>query len=138
MTRLMPPHSRALPIAIALVAGACCWSTASLAQSAPTPAPATTQPALSSTDDTIRLTDEQRWAILNSNTEESAAAARGEMAGSERAGRGIHGEMGVMIGTHGTRSVYGTAEIPLGDSAAATVSFESSRFGYPGRKPDSR
>ncbi|QNA87001.1 hypothetical protein G4G27_14600 [Sphingomonas sp. So64.6b] len=123
-------------MALVLVAGVSCWSTASLAQS--TPAPATTEPAPPSTGDTIRLTDEQRWAILNSNTEESAAAARGEMVGSERAGRGIHGEMGVMIGTHGTRSVYGTAEIPLGDSAAATVSFESSRFGYPARKPNSR
>ncbi|MES2055867.1 MAG: hypothetical protein V4564_08020 [Pseudomonadota bacterium] len=135
MTRLMPPHFRAFPIAIApvvlaLVAGASCWSTASFAQSAPAPAPAT-EPAPPSTGDTIRLTDEQRWAILNSNTEESAAAARGELVGSARPGRGIHGEMGVMIGSYGSRSVYGTAEIPLGENAGAVVSFESSRFGYP-------
>jgi hypothetical protein len=90
----------------------------------------TTQPAPSTTTDTIRLTDAQRDTILNNNTEEKAAAARGELTGSARAGLGIHGEFGVMIGSYGTRSVYGAAEIPLGDSAAATVSFESSRFGY--------
>jgi hypothetical protein len=35
-----------------------------------------------------------------------------------------------MIGSHGTRGIYGTAEIPLGDNAGAVVSFENSRFGY--------
>lgn len=78
----------------------------------------------------MRLTDEQRDAILDANTEARAAAARGELTGSESPGRGIHGEMGVMIGSNGTRGVYGTAEIPLGDNAGAIVSFESSRFGY--------
>ena len=67
--------------------------------------------------------------ILDHNTVESAAAARGELTGSERA-RGIHGEVGVMIGSHGTRGAYGTADIPLGDHASATVSVESSRIGY--------
>jgi hypothetical protein len=38
--------------------------------------------------------------------------------------------VGVMIGSHGTRGVYGAADIPLGDNAGASVSFESSRFGY--------
>ena len=127
MTHLTLPRFRLL--ALTLVAGASAWSTASSAQS--TPAPSTTQLAPTTDADTIRLTDEQRMEIFNNNTEEKAAAARGEMVGSARAGRGIHGEMGVMIGSHGTRSVYGAAEIPLGDSAAATVSFESSRFGYP-------
>ena len=71
--------------------------------------------------------------ILDNNTEEKAAAARGELPGSEGAGRGIHGEVGVMIGSNGTRGAYGTADIPLGDNAGATVSFETSRFGY--RRP---
>lgn len=97
----------------------------SLAQSAPAP---TTTPA--STADTIRLTDQQRDAILNGNTEDSVAAARGELTRSERMDRGIHGEMGVMIGTNGARGIYGTADIPLGDNARAVVSVESSRFGY--------
>lgn len=132
MTRLMPLRFRARPIALVLVAGASCWSTASLAQSAPEPAP-TVQPRPASTADAIRLTDEQRMEILDNNTEEKAAAARGELPGSGPAGRGIHGEVGVMIGSNGTRGAYGTADIPLGENAGATVSFESSRFGY--RRP---
>ena len=129
MTHLMLPCFRAFPIALALVGGASCWSTASFAQS--TPVPTTTQPAPSTTTDTIRLTDEQRAKILDGITEDSAAAARGERSGSGITGQGIHGEVGAMIGSNGTRGVYGTADIPLGDNAGATVSFESSRFGYP-------
>jgi hypothetical protein len=128
-----PPHFRARPIVLALAAGACCWSTASLAQSTPEPAPAT-QPERAPAG-TVRLTDEQRMAILDNNTEERAAAARGELPGSERAGRGIHGEVGVMIGSNGTRGAYGTADIPLGDNAGATVSFETSRYGYRRQQP---
>ncbi|WP_213979590.1 hypothetical protein [Sphingomonas sp. dw_22] len=126
MTCSTSPHFRGLPIALALVAGASCWSTASFAQSTPAP---TTQPMLSSTD-TRRLTDEQRREIVDNNTEEKAAAARGELGESRSLERGIHGEIGAMIGSHGTRGIYGTAEIPLGDNAGAIVSFESSRFGY--------
>ncbi|QNQ11094.1 hypothetical protein [Sphingomonas alpina] len=129
MTHLTLRHFRALPTALVLVAGTSFWSTASLAQS--TPAATTAQPTPSTATDEIRLTDAQRMEILNNNTEDSAAAARGERLGSGIAGRGIHGEVGVMIGSHGTRSVYGVAEIPLGDNAGAIVSFESSRFGYP-------
>jgi hypothetical protein len=128
MTHRTPSHFRSLAIALAFVAGASCGATASFAQSAP--APATTQVAPPSATDTIRLTDAQRMAILDSNTEESAAAARGELAESGGIDRGIHGEVGVMIGSQGSRGVFGTADIPLGDHAAASVSFESSRFGY--------
>jgi hypothetical protein len=134
MTPPTPPHFRALSIALALVAGLSFSPTASFAQSAPTPEPApaatTTQPAPSARGDIIRLTDEQRLEILNNNTMEKAAAARGELVGSEAPGRGIHGEVGIVIGSHGTRGVYGTADIPLGENAGATVSFESSQFGY--------
>ena len=129
MNPLAPPCFRAFPIGLALVAGACCWSTAAFAQSIPA-APTTTSSGPFTTTDTVRLTDEQRREILDKNTVESAAAARGELTEPERAERGIHGEIGVMIGSHGTRGAYGTAEIPLGDHAAATVSIESSRFGY--------
>ncbi len=114
---------RAFPIALALVAGASCWATASVAQTAASPAPTTS-------GDSIRLTDDQRMAILDSNTAESAAAARGELPGSRYGDRRIHGEIGAMIGTNGTRGIYGVAEIPLGDRASAVVSFENSRYGY--------
>ena len=135
MNHSTPATLRAFPIALALIAGASCWPIAATAQS--TAALTAAQPILSPADDTIRLSDEQRMEILNHNTVESAAAARGEHADSRSAGRGIHGEVGVMIGSHGTRGVYGTAEIPLGDNAGATVSFESSRYGY-GRQSGER
>jgi hypothetical protein len=121
---LSTPRLRAFPIALALVAGASCWATASVAQTAPAP------PAPAASGDSIRLTDEQRMAILDSNTVESAAAARGELPGSRYSDRRIHGEIGAMIGTNGTRGIYGVAEIPLGDRASAVVSFENSRYGY--------
>lgn len=125
------PARRAFPIALALVAGACSWSTASFAQSTATAGTdAVGTDATPSATDTIRLTDEQRRAILDSNTPESAAAARGELTGAGSAGRGIHGEIGAMIGSNGTRGIYGAAEIPLGDKGSATVSFENSRYGY--------
>jgi hypothetical protein len=128
MTRVIPPYFSAFPAALVLAAGAACWPAASLAQSVPVVAAAEAAPSV--TGDTIRLTDEQRMKILDNNTADSAAAARGELTGSERVGHGIHGEVGIMIGSHGTRGVYGTADIPLGDNAGATISFESSRYGY--------
>lgn len=126
MARFTSRGFRGFAIAF-VIAGGTGWSMPSAAQSAPAPA---TDPASSGTPDIIRLTDEQRNAILDRNTEDSAAAARGELTKSQRVERGIHGEMGVMIGSYGTRGIYGTADIPLGDNAGATVSFESSRFGY--------
>lgn len=128
MTRSTPSPFRAFPIALALAGAASCWPIASVAQT--DPAPATTQPAPSTTGDEIRLTDEQRNTLLANNTADRAALARGELTEAESIDRGIHGEVGVMIGTNGLRAAYGTADIPLGDHAGATVSVESSRFGY--------
>jgi hypothetical protein len=128
MTHLMLLRLRTLPIALALLGGASCWPAVASAQSAPQPD--ASQPAPPAADGTIRLTDEQRADILDNNTEDKAAAARGELTSSERADRGIHGEIGAMIGSYGTRGIYGTADIPLGDHAGATVSVESSRYGY--------
>lgn len=127
------PHSKPsffLPCPILLVmAGVFGLSTTCLAQSAELPAPTVVQPVAPATDDTIRLTDEERNEILFSNTSERAAQVRGEQVDMPNGGRGIHGEVGVMIGTGGSRGAYGVAEIPLGDNAGAVVSFESSRFG---------
>jgi len=126
----MSLYARALPIAIALLAGAS-WSNAAAAQS--TPAPAAPEATPSSTD-TIRLTDEQRADIIENNTEERAAAARGELPSAKGIGRGIHGEVGVMVGSNGSHGIYGAAEVPLGDNAAAAVSFESSTYNYGRRR----
>jgi hypothetical protein len=120
----MTPPFRAF--ALALAAAASCWSTASFAQSAPAATPA----APSTSSDSVRLTDEQRMAILDHNTVESSAAARGELTGPERADRRIHGEIGAMIGTNGTRGIYGVAEIPLGNNGSAIVSYENTRYGH--------
>ena len=124
---ILSPHAvRPAPVLrLALAAAFACAPVALFAQALPVPEAA---PAPST--DTIRLTDEQRRAILDHATPESAAAARGEMPEAERKTLGIHGEVGAMVGSNGLRSLYGVAQIPLGDSAAATVAFESSRFGY--------
>jgi hypothetical protein len=125
MTRSLPPSPRALAIALGLAAAMCSWPVGGLAQTTTAPV------AETAAGDTVRLSDEQRNAILAGNTMDSAAAARGELSGAERAARGVHGEVGVMIGTNGARGIYGTAAIPLGDRGEAVVSFESSRYGRP-------
>jgi hypothetical protein len=130
MTRSTSRHLHALPTALALVGAASCWPVAAFAQTDPAPTTATTQPAPATADNEIRLTDAQRADIIENNTADKAAAARGELTEAERIARGIHGEVGVMIGSNGTRGIYGTADIPLGDNAGATVSFESSQYGY--------
>jgi hypothetical protein len=93
----------------------------------PAPALAQTVPP-SGSSQTLSLTEAEKANLLAGNTEDSVDAAR---AGLPSGGpmRGIHGEMGAMIGTHGSRGIYGTAAIPLGDNAGAVVSVESSRFG---------
>lgn len=92
----LPPRRKTLLLAPRVVV-ACC-STASLAQS--TTLSRAAQAAPSAAEDTVRLTDEQCWAILDSNAPESDALARGEMSGSKRARRGIHGEIGAMVRLH--------------------------------------
>jgi len=127
MSRPMPRPASALPLAFLLIAS--CWSGAAFAQSAPVPETGEVRPA-SSGGDTRRLSDAERDAILNNNTVEKAAAARGELPDADGPTRGIHGEVGVMIGTNGTRGAYGTAAIPLGENGQAVVSVESSTYGY--------
>jgi hypothetical protein len=124
MIRSMPHPARRLALAATL-----CWCPLPAAAQTQA-APETAQPPATPDSDTIRLSDEQRDKILDSNTIESAARARGEMEGPGSTGPGIHGEVGAMIGSNGTRGIYGTAAIPLGDNAGAVVSFENSRYGY--------
>lgn len=62
-----------------------------------------------------------------------AAAMRNAKAADEArvngVGRQIHGEVGMMIGTHGTRGLFGSAVAPIGESGTIAVAFENSRFG---------
>lgn len=93
-----------------------------------TTVPRSTEPTPAS--DTVRLSDEERSAILDRNTVESAAAARGEMTGSDRAKLEVHGEVSAFVGSNGSRGIAGVAAVPLGSNAGAVVSFESSRYAY--------
>lgn len=46
-----------------------------------------------------------------------------------RPDRRPHGEVGVAVGTGGFRSVYGRADMPLGDSGRVSLAFEDTRYG---------
>lgn len=81
------------------------------------------------TGNTLSLTDAQKSELLAHNTETSVDSARAGL-GSGAPSRQIHGEVGALVGSHGTRSFYGTAAIPLGNNAGAMVSFEDSHYNW--------
>lgn len=87
----------------------------------------------SSDPDTLSLSDAQKQELLAHNTESSVDAARAGL-GRGPPVRQIHGEIGAMIGSHGSRGIYGSAAVPLGDNADAAFSFEDSRYGYGRRR----
>lgn len=91
---------------------------------------ATIATAQTAPPETLSLTDAQKADISAQATEDSVDAARAGLDGTGAPDRKIHGEVGVMIGSHGSRGAYGTAAIPLGDHAGAVVSFENSRYGF--------
>lgn len=43
--------------------------------------------------------------------------------------RRVHGEIGTEFGNHGTRSIFGTAMVPLGENGFAAFSFEDGSYG---------
>jgi hypothetical protein len=59
----------------------------------------------------------QREAILGSS-----------LYGDVRPDRRPHGEVGVFVGSGGTRGFFGTTAVPLGDSGMASFSFNTGRF----------
>lgn len=77
----------------------------------------------------IRLSPEQKEALLADGSEEKVDAAQAQALGGDGSGRQIHGEVGFMIGTGGARGVYGVAAIPLGENATAIISYENTRWG---------
>ncbi|WP_136163387.1 hypothetical protein [Sphingomonas flavalba] len=90
----------------------------------------------------IRLTPEQREAAMADGSEKKVDAALAQATGGgavdddaldgiDRPDRRVHGEVGFMIGTGGTRGFYGAAAIPLGDNAGAMISFSQQRYGLP-------
>ena len=76
--------------------------------------------------DTITLTPEQAEAAKEAGATQNARdATLGLEPGRDRT---VHGEMGVAIGTGGYRSMYGTAIVPLGESATLGLSFANEQF----------
>lgn len=41
----------------------------------------------------------------------------------------VHGEVGMFVGTGGSRGIYGTAVAPVGQNGQVAIAFENSRFG---------
>ncbi|USI72638.1 hypothetical protein [Sphingomonas morindae] len=80
---------------------------------------------------TLRLTESEKAALLAQSDEQGVDAARAGLAPSDAPRRGVHGEMGAMIGSNGAHALYGTAAIPIGQSGGAIISVESSRFPRP-------
>lgn len=76
---------------------------------------------------TLSLSDADKADLLSHNTEASVDAARAGLGDAPSGARKIHGEIGAVIGSNGTRGTFGTAAIPLGANAGAIVSFEAIR-----------
>jgi hypothetical protein len=76
--------------------------------------------------DTITLTAEQAEAAKESGASRNARDA--ELGLEPGRDHTIHGEMGVAVGTGGYRSMYGTAIVPLGDSATLGLSFAQEQY----------
>ena len=107
--RILVPASTAAA-AILLAAAAPAWADA---------APATGSPT-----DTIRLSDEDRQAAY----EQANARAARELP-INGLDRKVHGEVGMEIGSNGSRALYGSAIVPLGDNATAQISFLTGQGG---------
>jgi hypothetical protein len=77
----------------------------------------------------IRLSPEEREAAI-----EAGAARHAAELPINGLPTGIHGEVGMMMGTGGARSMYGSAAVPLGDHGSAAFSFMTGRnlYGRPG------
>src|SRR4051812_49048519 len=104
---------------LSLLAAGLATSSAATAQTAAAPDPVQVR----------RLSPEEKERILaNSNEQAADAALNSALGGGSRTeSSGIHGEIGAVVGTGGTRGVFGTALIPLGDRGAAILSFEDFR-----------
>lgn len=76
--------------------------------------------------ETIRLTPEQAEAAIESGAAERARTPE-VLPGLPQLDRGVHGELGVAIGTSGYRSIYGIVGMPLGDTGSLTLAYEQER-----------
>ena len=103
-------------------------------------------PAFAAEPQVYRLSPEQVEAAKNQASQVETNAlipepSRTEIGGPSLYGdetkpkRAIHGEMGVVVGTGGTRGIFGTAIVPLGENSTAAFSFSQGQgrgYGYGG------
>ena len=85
--------------------------------------------------ETIRLTPEQAEAAKEAGAAKRQRAAELGLPEGAEPDRGVHGEVGVAIGTGGYRSFYGVAALPLGDTGGLVLAYnqERGRVYGPGR-----
>lgn len=76
--------------------------------------------------ETVRLTPEQAEAAIESGAARKASAADALPELPQR-DRGVHGEVGVAVGTGGYRSFYGVVGLPLGDTGGVTLGYGEER-----------
>jgi hypothetical protein len=76
--------------------------------------------------ETIRLTPEQAEAAIESGAAKKARHAEG-LPDDPVLDRGVHGEVGVAVGTGGYRSMYGVVGVPLGDRGSAVLAYGQER-----------
>ena len=77
---------------------------------------------------TLSLTEAEKEALIAGNTRRDLADPT---ATPRQTDRRPHGEVGVMVGTGGARSLHGSAAVPLGSSGWAAFGFEDSRNIWP-------
>ena len=82
-------------------------------------------PALA-TEEVHRLSPAEVAAIQERAAQRAPVAEPGDEHGVRS--RAVHGEVGMAIGTHGYRSIFGTAYVPLGQDGMAVISVENSEF----------
>ncbi len=78
-----------------------------------------------------RLSDADKKAAINAAAQRPESNTRlpivdGRAPGSPDSR--VHGEVGMMVGTGGTRAIYGTTAVPLGENGSAQFSFSTGRF----------
>lgn len=75
--------------------------------------------------ETIRLTPEQAEAAIEAG---AARKARPDILPDlPQVDRGVHGEVGIAIGTGGYRSLYGVVGMPLGDTGSVVLGYNQER-----------
>jgi hypothetical protein len=81
---------------------------------------------------TLSVAETVKWTPEQIEAAKEAAAVRNMQAENQIANgiapdRGIHGEVGVAVGTGGYSSIFGTAVMPLGQNGVLALSFENTQ-----------